>query len=374
MANNIIEYSDIMAFHPGYYVAEIVDDMGITQEEFAIRLGTTPKTLSKLINGQVNLSNDIAKKLSSMLGSSVNFWLNLQKAYEEKIIEIEQKKDLDEQVEIARMIDYSYFIKVANLPATRSIYEKVANLCRYFVISNLKILLQQPDFLVNYRTSIKTTNDKNIVNARAWLQTSLNYANDIATQPFNADKLKSYLQEIRSMTLQEPYDFLPKLRTIFAECGIAFVFLPHLKNSGINGAVKWISKQRVVLAMNDRRNYADTFWFSLFHEIKHVLQQKINTVFLSSTFEEKQDIDERLEIEADEFARNYLIPANNYKQFAPNQYTSDEEIIEFAKSIEINPGIVAGRLQYEGIIPQYRCASLKKRYNSEDFKKFILNS
>ena len=53
--SNIINYSDIMAFHPGYYVAEIVEDMGITQDEFATRLGTTGKTLSKLISGQINL-------------------------------------------------------------------------------------------------------------------------------------------------------------------------------------------------------------------------------------------------------------------------------------------------------------------------------
>lgn len=373
MANNIVEYSDIMAFHPGYYVAEIVDDMGITQEEFATRLGTTPKTLSKLINGQINLSNDIAKKLSSMLGSSVNFWLNLQKAYEEKIIEIEQKRDLEEQAEIARMIDYSYFEKVADLPSAHSIYEKVTNLCRYFIISNLKIL-QQPDFLVNYRSGTKTTNDKNIVNAQAWLQTSLNYAQNIATAPYDSDKLKSYLPEIRSMTLQEPNEFLPRLSAIFSECGIAFVFLPHLKNSGINGAVKWISKQRVVLAMNDRRNYADTFWFSLFHEIKHVLQQKINTVFISSTSEEKQNMNAKFETEADEFSRNCLIPAKDFKKFvAPDKYISDAEIVAFAKSIGINPGIVVGRLQYEGIIPQYRCSALKKKYNSKDFEQFILN-
>lgn len=43
--SNIINYSDIMAFHPGYYVAEIVEDMGITQDEFATRLGTTGKHL-----------------------------------------------------------------------------------------------------------------------------------------------------------------------------------------------------------------------------------------------------------------------------------------------------------------------------------------
>ena len=55
--------------------------MGISQAEFALRMGITSKTLSQLVNGQINISNDLAKKLSSMLGTSVDGWLNLQKRF-----------------------------------------------------------------------------------------------------------------------------------------------------------------------------------------------------------------------------------------------------------------------------------------------------
>lgn len=44
--SNIMSYNEIMAFHPGYYVAEIIEDMGISQAEFAVRMGTTAKTVS----------------------------------------------------------------------------------------------------------------------------------------------------------------------------------------------------------------------------------------------------------------------------------------------------------------------------------------
>ena len=85
-------YKDIVAFHPGYYVADIIEDMGISQAEFATRMGTTAKTLSNLVNGQINLSNDLAKKMSVMLGTSPDVWLNLQSAYDQKLIEIEMKQ------------------------------------------------------------------------------------------------------------------------------------------------------------------------------------------------------------------------------------------------------------------------------------------
>ncbi len=88
--SNVKEYKDIVAFHSGYYIADIIDDMEISQNEFATRMGTTVETLSKLINGQANISNDLATKLSVMLGTSVEVWQNLQNTYDQKLIEIQQ--------------------------------------------------------------------------------------------------------------------------------------------------------------------------------------------------------------------------------------------------------------------------------------------
>lgn len=359
--SNIIEYNDIVAFHPGYYVADIIEDMEISQAEFAIRMGTTAKTLSNLVHGQINLSNDLAKKIAIMLGTSPEVWLNLQSEYDKKLIEIEIAKDFDAQKAIVGMIDYQYFVKVAKLPATRDVREKVENLCKYFMVSNLKILLQQ-DFLVNFRTGISHVEEKNMINARAWLQTAMNFAKNIQTNRFDADKLRAALPEFRGMTVKKPEEFLPRMRELFSECGVAFVLLPNLKNSGINGAVKWVHSDRVVLAMNNRGLDADKFWFSLFHEIKHVLQQKIKTVFISANTKELMKLDNTLEKDADEFASNYLIPNAQMKKFSPSKYITDEEIIAFAKSIGIHPGIVAGRLQHEKIIPPNRCSHLKAKY------------
>ena len=359
--SNVYEYKDIVAFHPGYYIADIIEDMEISQAEFATRMGTNAKTLSQLINGQANISNDLAKKLSAMMGTSAEVWLNLQNTYDQKLIEIQKAKDFDEQAELAREIDYKYFVDVIGLSVTRSINEKVANLCQYFKVADLRIMLQ-PDFLVNFRASGTCNKEKNIINSRAWIQTAMNISRNIETKPYNAEKLKGYLPDLRGMTIKKPEEFLPRMREIFAECGVAFVLLPHLKNSGVNGAVKWVNEDRVVLAMNNRGLDADKFWFSLFHEIKHVLQQKVKTVFISSTVEEMIDINNKLEMEADKFATNYLISPTDYKRLAPSKYISDDEIVEFAKSIGIHPGIVAGRLQHEGIIAQNRCSKLKEKY------------
>ena len=95
--SNVSEYKDIVAFHPGYYIADIIEDMGISQAEFTARIGITAKALSQLINGQINISKDLAKKISVMIGTSAEVWLNLQDTYNQKLIEIQQAKDFDAQ-------------------------------------------------------------------------------------------------------------------------------------------------------------------------------------------------------------------------------------------------------------------------------------
>ena len=145
--NSVKEYKDLVAFHPGYYIAEIIEDMGISQAEFAMRLGTNTKTLSYLLNSQANITNDLAKKLSVMMGTSLDVWLNLQTAYDRKMIEIQQEKDFDEQAEIVKLIDYKYFVDVAGLPFTKEIKEKIAYLCSWLKVADLRVLLKQ-DFLV----------------------------------------------------------------------------------------------------------------------------------------------------------------------------------------------------------------------------------
>lgn len=360
--SNTSEYKDIVAFHPGYYIADVIEDMGITQAEFATRLGTNTKTLSYLLNGQANITNDLAKKLSAMMGTSPDVWLNLQSTYDKKLIEIQQAREFDEQAEIVKLIDYKYFVEVVGLPITKVIKEKIAYLCGWFKVSDLRIMLK-PDFLVNYRTGVSDVNEKNIINSKAWIQTAINFSSRIETKPYDAEKLKAYLPELRSMTLQSPEVFMPRMKEIFAECGVAFVLLPNLKNSGVNGAVKWINDERVVLAMNNRRLDADIFWFSLFHEIRHVLQRKIKTVFISYGEKEMIELNEKLEEDADNFATNYLIPTTEFRKFAPNKFTSDAEIVAFAKSIGVHPGIVAGRLQHERILLPNRCSKFKEKYD-----------
>ncbi|MBK4779103.1 addiction module antidote protein, HigA family [Streptococcus lactarius] len=87
MSMKIVEYKDVIAFHPGQYIGELIEDYQMTQKEFAEKLGVSPRTISKLVNGEEPISNDIAQKLEKLTNISMKTWLNLQASFDRKVAE-----------------------------------------------------------------------------------------------------------------------------------------------------------------------------------------------------------------------------------------------------------------------------------------------
>ena len=91
MRKTIVENINLIAFHPGQYIGELIEDYQLTQKEFAEKLGESPKTISKLVNGEESISNDIAQKLEKLTNISMKTWLNLQASYDRKVVEVTQE-------------------------------------------------------------------------------------------------------------------------------------------------------------------------------------------------------------------------------------------------------------------------------------------
>ncbi len=362
------EYKELIAFHPGYYIKCYLDDQNLTQEELAKRLQMSPKYVSELVNGRINLTDEMVLKLSIVFDTTTSMWLNLNKNYIEKKLEIEKRIKIDEECELIKEIDYKFWTDLGLVRETKKIKEKVEELQRYMKVSSLSVLCQR-DFLVQYRTSISSVTDVNVMNANAWVQTAINIGTLNQTKPFNRRKLVESLDEIRDMTVMDPVVFFPRLVQLLAECGVSLVLLPNLKNCGINGAVKWLGKDKVILALNNRGKYADTFWFALFHELGHVLQQRIKVLHVSEINNDglkANELIDRLEKEANEFSRNTLIPQDEYSRFIQQRNFTLGSILKFAECINLMPGIVVGRLQNDHYI-SYK-SPLNKLKIQYDFK------
>ncbi|EBE0674064.1 HigA family addiction module antidote protein [Salmonella enterica] len=73
--------------HPGEIIARDLEDMGISGRCFALNIGVTPATVSRFLAGKTALTPAMAIRIAAALGSTPEFWLRLQSAYDLRQLE-----------------------------------------------------------------------------------------------------------------------------------------------------------------------------------------------------------------------------------------------------------------------------------------------
>ncbi|HLB58612.1 MAG TPA: HigA family addiction module antitoxin [Bdellovibrionota bacterium] len=70
-------------FHPGeILLEEFLEPKEMSQREFAHKIGWTPRKLNEIINGKRSITALSAIDLSRALGTTPEFWLNLQQTWD----------------------------------------------------------------------------------------------------------------------------------------------------------------------------------------------------------------------------------------------------------------------------------------------------
>ncbi|HEX4113364.1 MAG TPA: HigA family addiction module antitoxin [Stellaceae bacterium] len=73
--------------HPGEFLAEILDDLGMTQAAFARKIGVSPMRISHIVKGTRPVTAELALLFGRAFGQSPEYWLNLQTAYDLRVAE-----------------------------------------------------------------------------------------------------------------------------------------------------------------------------------------------------------------------------------------------------------------------------------------------
>lgn len=347
----MLRSKNYIAVPPGETIREQIQNRGMSQKEFASRMEMTTKHISQLLNGEVRLTPDVAVRLEMVLGVPAKFWNNLEAVYREKIIKANAENEMDEDKEFSRKFPYNEMSKLGWVPETRKIEERVINLRRFFEVVRLGLITENGIPGIAYRRLGET--EKGNYALMAWSQRAKIEARNIDVKPINVSKLEKNISYIRSMTMDTPEEFCPKLVDLLSECGIALVFLPHIKSTFLHGAT-FLDGKKIVVGLTVRGKDADRFWFSFFHEMGHIILG--HTGLENGPSKDDED-------EADQFAANTLVPSREFNEFVVKKgYLSQESIISFANRIGIDRGIVVGRLQNEGLREYNELNNLKTKY------------
>lgn len=337
-------YQPRKAIHPGRTVERMLDELGMTQKQLAERTGLSEKHISQIVNGEASITADTALLFANAIGGTESFWSNLDKNYRATLARIEQAKRLEQEQELLAGFPYTQLATLGRVGKTNDKSEKVFNLWQFFGVNSL-VQISTTEAVAYRRGYVADIKQGSLA---AWLRCGeLDAIPFLTSAPeYDASKLKDVLLQIRKITAEMPDNFFKKTQDLLASAGVGLVAAAHITGTKASGATRWING-RPVIQLSAYGKDADRMWFTLFHEIGHVLKHGKREQFISFTSGVKSP-DEQ---EADAFAAETLLPSSAYSRFLMTGDFSESSIRNFANQQNVHTGIVVGRLKNDRILP-----------------------
>ncbi len=326
--------------HPWITLGETLEAMGIAQKELAIRADISEKQISGIINGANGITPETALKLERVLWIPASFWNNLEKAYQEDKVRLEEQELMVSEKELVKNYPYNDLCKLGYLSQTKNTAERLINLLNFFGVTSLLWLPKISSLNLKFRKSEKFEVKQEVL--AAWLRCGeIEIKNDFVGE-FNKTKLKELLPELKDLTKADAIN-LVKIKELLNSAGVLFAFVPCLPNLHVSGITKKHNGNPFI-QISDRLKKHDIFWFSFFHEVAHVFLHlhKKDDVFLNI-----EDKEEEKEKEANEWAGDFLVDKDWYQAFIRAGQVSESDIRWFAESNGVWASIIAGRLCHD---------------------------
>jgi HTH-type transcriptional regulator / antitoxin HigA len=93
MTNTTHPFTPDWVSPPGDTIADLLEERDWTQTQLAEQLGYTEAQARQLIDGEIAISEEIARKLVEIFGSTVDFWLRLEAIYRSQLSKSDMKID-----------------------------------------------------------------------------------------------------------------------------------------------------------------------------------------------------------------------------------------------------------------------------------------
>lgn len=329
--------------HPGEVLQEKLNESGMSRKELAIRTGVTEKHICTIVNTNKDISVSFARKLGYVF-ETPEFWINLQTKYDAVQLCIQEENNITKE-ELNRLKPLheitEYFLSRGYIHNDCCDVVKVMQLRDFLNISDLTLI---PKITYNAAYRAQLTNNVKVdpYVLFAWQRLCEKETENVNVNN-NVDKelLRKKIVEIKKLMFGDINKGINKLQEIFAECGIAFQVVKNFRGAPVQGFIKETIDDRLILCLTIRGKRADRFWFTLFHEIAHIINGDYKTRFVD--FDSVQG---KAEEAADKFAGDILIAPDKYRQFIMSGgYMSWNNIKAFAEAAQVEPFIVLGRLQ-----------------------------
>ena len=328
---------------PGEAIREELEYYGWEQKDFAEIMERSEKYISQLITNKAPVTYEAACQLSKVFGQSTQFWLNLDAKYRDRLQESAKVVETEARALMYRYMPIRELRKKIGMPTkTEQLVDAVK---AFWDIEELDFAFLDSQVQVCFRKS-EAYRNFNPYYAMSWLQLARNSLRGRRPKAkYNPTRLNELAQDIvdYSVAPNGVENFINEL----ARCGVIFLQQDHFEQTYIDGAA-FFDKSRPVIVYTARHDRSDNFWFTMAHEIGHVLlHEDQQGVFIDSM--DHLDLTDEREKEADDFAGGVLKSDAILKAFHGVKRPSSVKVQVVASDLGVHSGIVAGCLQHHKI-------------------------
>lgn len=335
-------------FGPGYFIQEQMDLRHWIQEDLADVMGVSGKHLNKILKNKQQITLEIARLLGEVFNTSAQYWINIDTGFRlwleqersEKEIAADLKGAIYERMPVNDMVKKGWLSPFGKLD---DLNKQVLDFWGWKKL-DFSVLDKQLPCLTRKSGAF---NQFNASYALTWYQKACNVATGIKVNKYDQEKLIALYEDLHSYTIKT--DGINQFILELNKTGVIFFVLPHLLKTYLDGAA-FFSGNNPVVVYTGRYHRIDNFWFTVAHEIAHILKHlNEKTPFILDDL--KNGVIDQLEKEANELAAKHL-NHNEISSFLEpySGYLTTTKVEECAEKYEIHPAIIVGKLAHDGKI------------------------
>lgn len=330
---------------PGRILSRELEARGWTQKELATIIGRPEQAISEIVNAKKQITPETARELAAAFGTSAALWVNLEASYR---LHQAQKREVDRNIsrrarlrELAPIADLQ---KCGWIKNTDDLDELEREVCTFFNINSPN---ETPAILARLRHSAHRRPETNLLSAWA-VHLEHRIRREAPLPRFRKKEVLAALPEL--LECAATVEGVKEVPGWLRSNGVHFVLEKHLPKTYVDGAALF-ADHRPAIALTLRYDRVDNFWFTLLHELAHLLLDH-QGVFLDRLGGSSDDAEnDGIEREANAQAKAWLFPEGVFETFLQGGCFSKSCIANFAERQRRHPGIVVGRLQREGSVP-----------------------
>lgn len=297
----------------GLQLKEYLDFYNISNNDFSERIGTTSKNLIDIINGDVQLSQNMIYNISFITDIPVSYIENVELNYKfDNTINVFLEKNNLTIKEFINKFSYKEFSKEYEVKFTdeKSDIWIAKDILKYLRITNPELLYKQ-DNTIFYKSKYDKPELLSL-----WLERCYKVVSNQEVGIYDKDNIEILVDYIRDCAKNNIFN-KEELIKKFNEYGIFLAIEKDLKGSKIRGAFKVLNDKPAIYITKKHNRYADIY-FALLHELAHC-KSDFNRAKSGSIVSTDDDNDlEDYELKADSTALNWMINDSLYNVIKDN--------------------------------------------------------